>query len=89
MNLAAQGKDYKPKDKLTLSVNTKSVNEKSLVALAAVDTALYNLRANDKDPLNKVNMCASIYFLLSKAGFDSFTKIFMTVTCMLVLEDAS
>ncbi|MCJ8746784.1 hypothetical protein PDJAM_G00145660 [Pangasius djambal] len=54
VNLAAQGKDYKPKDKLTLSVKTKSANEKSLVALSAVDTALYNLRANDKDPLNKV-----------------------------------
>ncbi|XP_060739297.1 complement C5 [Tachysurus vachellii] len=56
VNIAAQVqlKNYKPKDKLTLSVRTKSVNEKSLVALAAVDTALYNLRANDKNPLNKV-----------------------------------
>ncbi|KAK3514717.1 hypothetical protein QTP70_028333, partial [Hemibagrus guttatus] len=54
VNLAAQNKDYKPKDKLILSVQTKSTNEKSLVALSAVDTALYNLRANDKDPLNKV-----------------------------------
>ncbi|KAG7318452.1 hypothetical protein KOW79_018207 [Hemibagrus wyckioides] len=54
VNLASQSKDYKPKDKLMLSVQTKSMNEKSLVALSAVDTALYNLRANDKDPLNKV-----------------------------------
>ncbi|XP_026795914.2 complement C5 isoform X1 [Pangasianodon hypophthalmus] len=54
VNLAARGRDYKPKDKLTMSVKTKSANEKSLVALSAVDTALYNLRANDKDPLNKV-----------------------------------
>ncbi|XP_060763103.1 complement C5 [Neoarius graeffei] len=54
VNLSAQDKDYKPKDKLTLSVKTKSLNEKSLVALSAIDTALYNLRTNDKDPLNKV-----------------------------------
>ncbi|XP_017307260.1 complement C5 [Ictalurus punctatus] len=54
VNLAASNKDYKPKDTLTLSVKTKSVNEKSLVALSAVDTALYNLIARDKDPLNKV-----------------------------------
>ncbi|XP_047674014.1 complement C5 isoform X2 [Tachysurus fulvidraco] len=54
VNIAAQGKDYKPKDKLMLTVRTKSENEKSLVALAAVDMALYNLRANDKNPLNKV-----------------------------------
>lgn len=60
MNLATQDNIYKPKDKLTLSVKTNTVNEKSLVALAAIDTALYNLRANDKDPLNKVNMCAPI-----------------------------
>ncbi|KAF4074480.1 hypothetical protein AMELA_G00239810 [Ameiurus melas] len=54
LNLAAHNKDYKPKDTLTLSVNTKSVNEKSLVALSAIDTALYNLISSDKDPLNKV-----------------------------------
>lgn len=70
MNIAAQGKDYKPKDKLTLSVRTKSENEKSLVALAAVDMALYNFRANDKNPLNKVNMCTCIYVLLKETGFD-------------------
>ncbi|KAM9446334.1 complement C5 [Clarias gariepinus] len=54
VNLEAQNKDYKPKEKLTLSVQTKSGNENSLVALSAVDTALYDLRANDKNPLNKV-----------------------------------
>lgn len=74
MNLAAQGKDYKPKDKLMLSVKTKGGNEKSLVALSAVDMALYNLRANDKDPLNKVNICTTIYFLLSTVGFNNFTQ---------------
>lgn len=65
MNLESQGKYYKPKDELSLSVQTKSQNEKSLVALVAVDTALYNLRTNDKDPLNKVSMC--IHIILSKA----------------------
>ncbi|XP_026108129.1 complement C5-like isoform X1 [Carassius auratus] len=44
---------YKPKDKLKLRVSTKS-REESLVAFSAVDTALYNLKSNDKDPLKKV-----------------------------------
>ncbi|XP_058633230.1 complement C5 isoform X1 [Onychostoma macrolepis] len=44
---------YKPKDKLELRVSTKSRDE-SLVAFSAVDTALYNLKSNDKDPLKKV-----------------------------------
>lgn len=87
MNLAAQSKDYKPKDKLMLSVQTKSMNEKSLVALSAVDTALYNLRANDEDPLNKVNMCTSIYVLLKEQALNIFTKILMRGMCMLVTDD--
>uniref|UniRef100_A0A9J8BEY8 Complement component 5 n=1 Tax=Cyprinus carpio carpio TaxID=630221 RepID=A0A9J8BEY8_CYPCA len=44
---------YKPKDELKLRVSTKS-REESLVAFSAVDTALYNLKSNDKDPLKKV-----------------------------------
>ncbi len=44
---------YKPKDKLELRVSTKGRDE-SLVAFSAVDTALYNLKSNDKDPLKKV-----------------------------------
>ncbi|XP_067263766.1 complement C5 [Chanodichthys erythropterus] len=44
---------YKPKDKLELRVSTKT-REESLVAFSAVDTALYNLKSNDKDPLKKV-----------------------------------
>ncbi|XP_067294105.1 complement C5 [Pseudorasbora parva] len=44
---------YKPKDKLELRVSTLP-REESLVAFSAVDTALYNLRSNDKDPLRKV-----------------------------------
>ncbi|XP_049326436.1 complement C5 isoform X3 [Astyanax mexicanus] len=54
VNLAATDKAYKPKDKLQLSVKTKSDSLSSLVALSAVDMALYNLRSNDKDPMNKV-----------------------------------
>ncbi|XP_073696897.1 complement C5 [Garra rufa] len=46
-------KVYKPKDKLELKVSTSS-REQSLVAFSAVDTALYNLKSNDKDPLKKV-----------------------------------
>ncbi|XP_059403415.1 complement C5-like [Carassius carassius] len=44
---------YQPKDKLQLRVSSKS-REESLVAFSAVDTALYNLKSNDKDPLKKV-----------------------------------
>uniref|UniRef100_A0A8B9H1S1 NTR domain-containing protein n=1 Tax=Astyanax mexicanus TaxID=7994 RepID=A0A8B9H1S1_ASTMX len=54
VNLAATDKAYKPKEKLQLSVKTKSDSLSSLVALSAVDMALYNLRSNDKDPMNKV-----------------------------------
>ncbi|RXN22619.1 complement C5 [Labeo rohita] len=46
-------KVYKPKDKLELRVSTSS-REESLVAFSVVDTALYNLKSNDKDPLKKV-----------------------------------
>ncbi|XP_051551430.1 complement C5-like isoform X1 [Myxocyprinus asiaticus] len=45
---------YKPKDKLQLRVSTKSTRDESLVALSAVDTALYIIKPNDKDPLKKV-----------------------------------
>uniref|UniRef100_A0A9J8B7N0 Complement component 5 n=1 Tax=Cyprinus carpio carpio TaxID=630221 RepID=A0A9J8B7N0_CYPCA len=44
---------FKPKDKLELRVSTNS-REESLVAFSAIDTALYNLKSNDKDPLKKV-----------------------------------
>uniref|UniRef100_A0A8C1FYQ5 Anaphylatoxin-like domain-containing protein n=1 Tax=Cyprinus carpio carpio TaxID=630221 RepID=A0A8C1FYQ5_CYPCA len=44
---------YKPKDELKLRVSTKS-REESLVVFSAVDTALYNLKSYDKDPLKKV-----------------------------------
>ncbi|XP_062874389.1 complement C5 isoform X2 [Trichomycterus rosablanca] len=54
VSLKAESNLYKPKDKLDLSVMTKSASEKSLVALSAVDMALYDLKANDNDPLNKV-----------------------------------
>ncbi|TST10017.1 Complement C5 [Bagarius yarrelli] len=54
VNLSAPSKSYKPKDRLMLSVKSRSANEKFLVTLSAVDTALYNLRGSNKDPLNKV-----------------------------------
>uniref|UniRef100_A0AAY5EC65 Anaphylatoxin-like domain-containing protein n=1 Tax=Electrophorus electricus TaxID=8005 RepID=A0AAY5EC65_ELEEL len=47
-------KNYKPKDKVQLSLTAKRESDSSLVALSAVDMALYNLRANDKDQLNTV-----------------------------------
>lgn len=53
---------YKPKDNLQLKVSTKSTREGSLVALSAVDTALYNLRSNDKDPLKQVNCTHSKHY---------------------------
>ncbi|KAK2911621.1 hypothetical protein Q8A67_003754 [Cirrhinus molitorella] len=46
-------KVYKPKDKLELTVSTTS-REQSLVAFSAADTALYNLKSNDNNPLKKV-----------------------------------
>ncbi|XP_072521407.1 LOW QUALITY PROTEIN: complement C5 [Salminus brasiliensis] len=54
VSLVVSNRDYKPKDKLQLSVRTKSDSLNPLVALSAVDMALYNLRTNDKDPMNKV-----------------------------------
>ncbi|XP_056314659.1 complement C5 [Danio aesculapii] len=44
---------YKPKDKLEIKVSSRSKGE-SLVAFSAVDTALFNLRSNKKDPLKKI-----------------------------------
>lgn len=51
MDISTLNSQYKPKGKLELRVSTK---EESLVAFSAVDTALYNLKSNDKDPLRKV-----------------------------------
>uniref|UniRef100_A0A665VUW4 Alpha-2-macroglobulin bait region domain-containing protein n=1 Tax=Echeneis naucrates TaxID=173247 RepID=A0A665VUW4_ECHNA len=42
---------YKPKDSLTLDIMT---NQKGLVALSAVDSALFSLRPNYKDPVSMV-----------------------------------
>uniref|UniRef100_A0A673MFE8 Complement component 5 n=2 Tax=Sinocyclocheilus rhinocerous TaxID=307959 RepID=A0A673MFE8_9TELE len=53
VDISTPNSQYKPKDELQLSVSTKS-REESLVAFSAVDTALYNLKSNDKDPLKKV-----------------------------------
>ncbi|XP_036453933.1 complement C5 isoform X2 [Colossoma macropomum] len=54
VNLVSTDRDYKPKDMVQLSVTTKSGSQRPLVALSAVDKALYDLRANDKDPMTKV-----------------------------------
>ncbi|XP_046698377.1 complement C5 [Silurus meridionalis] len=54
VKLEVDSNSYKPNDKLMLSIKTQSMNERSLVALSAVDTALYNIRSNEGDPLNKV-----------------------------------
>ncbi|XP_076854617.1 complement C5 [Brachyhypopomus gauderio] len=54
MKLTSPESEYKPKDKIQLSLTAKSESARPLVALSAVDTALYDLRANDRDPLNKV-----------------------------------
>ncbi|KAI4892637.1 hypothetical protein NFI96_021635 [Prochilodus magdalenae] len=54
VNLASLERTYKPKDKVQLSVKTKNDGQRPLVALSAVDMALYNLRANENDPMNKV-----------------------------------
>ncbi|XDV20101.1 hypothetical protein PO909_025482, partial [Leuciscus waleckii] len=51
VDISTLNSQYKPKDKLELRVSTK---EESLVAFSAVDTALYDLKSNDKDPLKKV-----------------------------------
>uniref|UniRef100_A0A671SJD7 Complement component 5 n=2 Tax=Sinocyclocheilus anshuiensis TaxID=1608454 RepID=A0A671SJD7_9TELE len=53
VDISTPNSQYKPKDELQLRVSTKS-REESLVAFSAVDTALYNLKSNDKDPLKKV-----------------------------------
>uniref|UniRef100_A0A4W4HR79 Complement C5 n=1 Tax=Electrophorus electricus TaxID=8005 RepID=A0A4W4HR79_ELEEL len=54
LELASPWRKYKPKDKVQLSLTAKRESDSSLVALSAVDMALYNLRANDKDQLNTV-----------------------------------
>ncbi|XP_063051612.1 complement C5 [Engraulis encrasicolus] len=51
MALSVPESQYKPKDNVTLKLET---SESSVVALSAVDTSLYALRLNQKDPLNNV-----------------------------------
>lgn len=53
MDILTLNSKYKPKDKLELRVSTKT-REETLVAFSAVDTALYNLKSDEKDPLKKV-----------------------------------
>ncbi|KAL7836777.1 hypothetical protein AOLI_G00280610 [Acnodon oligacanthus] len=54
VNLVSTDQHYKPKDQVQLSVKTKSDSQRPLVALSAVDMALYDLRANHKNPMTKV-----------------------------------
>ncbi|KAL2091988.1 hypothetical protein ACEWY4_011786 [Coilia grayii] len=51
MALSVPESQYKPKDNVTLKLEA---SQSSVVALSAVDTALYALRLNQKDPLNTV-----------------------------------
>lgn len=51
VDISTLNSQYEPKDKLELRVSTGG---ESVVAFSALDTALYNLRSNDKDPLKKV-----------------------------------
>uniref|UniRef100_A0A8C7F2C9 Complement component 5 n=1 Tax=Oncorhynchus kisutch TaxID=8019 RepID=A0A8C7F2C9_ONCKI len=49
--LSFRQKDYKPKDELIFEVKT---GQDSLVALSAIDTAVYSLRAPLQDPVTRV-----------------------------------
>uniref|UniRef100_A0A8C7CTE9 Complement component 5 n=1 Tax=Oncorhynchus kisutch TaxID=8019 RepID=A0A8C7CTE9_ONCKI len=51
VNLSFRQKDYKPKDELIFEVKT---GQDSLVALSAIDTAVYSLRAPLQDPVTRV-----------------------------------
>ncbi|XP_069379296.1 complement C5 isoform X2 [Paralichthys olivaceus] len=50
-DLSFRRRDYKPKDKLQLNIRT---NQDGLVALSAVDSALFTLRPNYRDPVSRV-----------------------------------
>ncbi|XP_032372446.1 complement C5 isoform X2 [Etheostoma spectabile] len=50
-DLSYPTKVYKPKENLRLDVRT---NQEGLVALSAVDSAIYTLRPNYRDPISKV-----------------------------------
>ncbi|XP_070689559.1 complement C5 [Pempheris klunzingeri] len=49
--LSHRKRDYKPKEKLRLDIQT---NQEGLVALSAVDTAVFTLRPNYRDPVTMV-----------------------------------
>ncbi|XP_071340230.1 complement C5 isoform X2 [Trachinotus anak] len=49
--LSFQRQNYKPKDKLQLDIRT---NQEGLLALSAVDSALFTLRPNYRDPVTRV-----------------------------------
>uniref|UniRef100_A0A8C7D5P5 Complement component 5 n=1 Tax=Oncorhynchus kisutch TaxID=8019 RepID=A0A8C7D5P5_ONCKI len=51
LKLSFRQKDYKPKDELIFEVKT---GQDSLVALSAIDTAVYSLRAPLQDPVTRV-----------------------------------
>ncbi|XP_053181385.1 complement C5 [Scomber japonicus] len=50
-DLSFAARDYKPKQNLRLDITT---NQEGLVALSAVDSALYTMRPNYQDPVTKV-----------------------------------
>nr|XP_057928105.1 complement C5 [Doryrhamphus excisus] len=50
-DISYEGRDFRPKDHLQLQIRT---NQEGLVALSAVDSALFNLYPNYKDPVTMV-----------------------------------
>lgn len=54
--LSYRGRNHKPQDELQLDIQT---NEGGLVALAAADSAVFTVRSNYRNPLNKVTQPAA------------------------------
>ena len=57
-------RDYKPKERLQLDIRA---NQEGLVALSAVDSALFTLRPNYRDPVSMVTQITS-HWLISVSG---------------------
>lgn len=55
-DLSYRGSNHKPQDELQLDIQT---NEGGLVALAAVDSALFTVRPNYRNPLSMVTRPAA------------------------------
>ncbi len=76
--LSYRKRDYRPKENLQLNIQT---NQEGLVALSAVDSALFTLRPNYRDPVTMVTQKTS-HFTSEDICWSLFSTQAILVSCI-------